>query len=36
VFGGGQRCARVGNAGFEAVFVDFLQVGGNPSLVRLI
>jgi hypothetical protein len=25
VFGGGERCAGVGDAGFEAVFVDFLQ-----------
>lgn len=31
VFGGGERCARVGDAGFEAVFVDFLRAGKTVS-----
>jgi hypothetical protein len=35
VFGGGERCAGVGNAGFEAVFVDFLQAGRKPVLSQI-
>ena len=35
VFGGGERCTGVGDAGFEAVFVDFLQAGRKPILGQL-